>query len=60
MNMPDSVALIVLSAIINAATTWGVVSTKLAWLRRDVDDAHRRIDSLSFQPRQTTANKEPS
>ena len=30
--------LIIVGAILNGAVTWGVVSTKLAWIRRDVDD----------------------
>ncbi len=30
--------LVIVGAILNGATTWGVVSTKLAWIRRDVDE----------------------
>jgi len=35
--MSDTMAIALLSAVLNGAVTWGVVSTKLAWLRRDVD-----------------------
>jgi len=38
--------LTVLGIILNGAVTWGVVSTKLEWLRADVNRAHRRLDQL--------------
>jgi hypothetical protein len=44
--MPPEIQAVILSAIINAAVTWGVVSTKLAWLRRDIDDAISRVTRL--------------
>jgi hypothetical protein len=30
--------LVIVGAVLNGAATWGVISTKLAWIRRDVDD----------------------
>ena len=38
--------LTVLGIILNGAVTWSVMSTKLEWLRRDVDDARRRLAML--------------
>lgn len=35
--MSETVQIAVLTALINGAVTWGIISTKLAWLRRDVD-----------------------
>jgi len=35
--------ILIFSAILNAAVTWGVISTKLAWLRRDVDRIEKRM-----------------
>jgi hypothetical protein len=32
---------IIVGTIINAAVTWGIISTKLAWMRRDIDDLMR-------------------
>lgn len=42
----EAVIVALLTAAINGAVTWGVVSTKLDWLRRDVDLAHSRLDKL--------------
>jgi hypothetical protein len=33
----------IVTAIVNGAVTWGVVSTKLAWMRRDIDDIAARV-----------------
>lgn len=43
--MSEAVQVVVISALVNAAVTWGVISTKLAWLRRDVDDVRDRLDA---------------
>lgn len=42
----ENLALAVLTVVINGAVTWGVVSTKLAWMRRDLDDHHHRLQWL--------------
>ena len=44
--MSDAVLIAVVSAVLNGAVTWGVVSTKLAWMRRDLDDHHERLRYL--------------
>ena len=44
--MNEALLIAVVTAVLNGAVTWGVISTKLAWLRRDVDLAHARIDKL--------------
>lgn len=45
MNREALIAAIV-TAILNGGVTYGVVSTKLDWLRVDVDRAHLRIDRI--------------
>lgn len=37
--MSEAVQIVLVTALVNGAVTWGVVTTKLAWLRRDVDRA---------------------
>ena len=44
--MSDTVAVALLTAFVNGAVTWGVVTTKLAWLRHDIDMAVDRIKIL--------------
>jgi hypothetical protein len=41
--MSDALLIALVSALINGAVTWGIISTKLAWLRRDVDQLARRV-----------------
>lgn len=43
------VGLIVLTAVVNGAVTWGVVRTELKYMRRDVDRAHTRLDRIEDQ-----------
>jgi hypothetical protein len=42
-----------ITAMINAAVTWGVISTKLAWLRRDIDTLNARITNLETEDRRS-------
>ncbi len=51
--MPDELVVMILSAVVNGAVTWGVVSTKLAWHRRDLDDHHERLRALEGKPQCT-------
>lgn len=44
--MSDALILTVVGAVINGAVTWGVVSTKLAWMRRDIDDLRAALTKL--------------
>ncbi len=44
--MSDTVQFAILMAALNGAVTWGVVSTKLAWLRSDIDAISRRVEEL--------------
>lgn len=37
------------TAIINGGVTWGIVSTKLAWMRRDIDDLMRWREKMTGQ-----------
>lgn len=35
--------------VLNGAVTWGVVTVKLEWMRRDLDDHHTRLQWLERQ-----------
>lgn len=52
--MTDAWEIALLSAAINAAVTWGIISTKLAWLRRDVDQLTSRVNHLDRRDPQKT------
>lgn len=43
--MSETVQIAIVTALINGAVTWGIISTKLAWLRRDVDKLDSRVQS---------------
>lgn len=36
--MSDELLIAVVGALFNGAVTWGIVSTKLSWMRRDIDE----------------------
>ena len=44
--MSEALLIALVTAVLNGAVTWGIISTKLQWLRRDVDLAHQRLDNL--------------
>ena len=46
LGIGEALLIALVSAVINGAVVWGVVSTKLEWLRADVDHAHRRLDLI--------------
>lgn len=50
MNLVETLLIVAITAAVNGAVTWGVVSVKLDWLRRDVDLAHWRLDQLGAPP----------
>lgn len=41
--MSEALQIALFTAIANGLVTWGVVSTKLAWLRRDVEKIEARV-----------------
>lgn len=44
--MSEALQIALVTAVINGAVTWGVVSTKLAWARRDIDVLFERVYAL--------------
>lgn len=44
--MSDALLLAIAGAVVNGCVTWGVVSTKLAWMRRDIDEVRAAIVAL--------------
>lgn len=42
----ENLLLAVLTVAANALVTWGVISTKLDWLRRDVDRHESQLQNL--------------
>jgi hypothetical protein len=44
--MSEAVQIALLSAVLNAAVTWGIITTKLAWLRSDVDELKAEVRGL--------------
>jgi hypothetical protein len=44
--MSEAMQIAMLTALLNGAVTWGVVSTKLAWLRQDIDDLKKRLEKV--------------
>jgi hypothetical protein len=48
--MSDAIKIALLSSVANGLVTWGVVSTKLEWLRRDVDRLESRIALVEQRP----------
>lgn len=47
--MPDWLAAAMAAGVLGAVGSYAAVSVNLAWLRRDVDSAHGRIDRLPCQ-----------
>lgn len=43
--MSEAMQIALVTAMINGAVTWGVVSTKLAWLRRDIEKLEDRVSA---------------
>lgn len=44
--MSEALWIVLASAALNGAVTWGVITTRLAWMRRDLDDHHLRLQWL--------------
>jgi len=47
MNDTLQIAIAIASPVFAAGGAYAAVRVQLAWLRRDVDDAHQRIDELT-------------
>lgn len=45
-GISDAILVAAITGVVSAAVNWGIVKVQLAWLRRDVDKAHERIDEL--------------
>ena len=44
--MSEALLIALLGAAFNGAVTWGVVATKLAWMRRDIEQQDKRTERL--------------
>lgn len=47
--MSETLQIVLASALMNGAVTWGVMTTKLAWLRRDVDELKDRLKACELR-----------
>ena len=47
--MSEAVQIALVTGLINGAVTWGVVSTKLAWLRRDIEKLEARVNACEMR-----------
>ncbi|MEO6624457.1 MAG: hypothetical protein ABIN37_06460 [Burkholderiaceae bacterium] len=48
--MTEAVQIAIVTALLNAAVTWGVISTKLAWLRHDLNKLELRLERMEGHP----------
>jgi hypothetical protein len=44
--MMETLAIALVTALVNGFVTWGILKTELRYLRRDVDHALRRLDKI--------------
>lgn len=44
--MSDALLTAIVTAVVTGAVNWGILSTKLAWMRRDIDELKGRMDQL--------------
>lgn len=44
--MSEAVKIALITAVLNGAVTWGVVSTKLEWMRADINKVENRLAVL--------------
>jgi hypothetical protein len=50
LDVNTQMLIVIAGGVINGAITWGVISVKLQWLRRDLDELQYRIDALEGRP----------
>lgn len=43
--MSEAIQIALLTALANGLVTWGVINTKLSWLRRDIEKLEERVSS---------------
>lgn len=43
--MSEAIQIALITALVNGSITWGIMSTKLAWLRHDVERMDERINA---------------
>lgn len=42
----ESLVVVIATALVNGGVTWGIMSTKMAWMRRDLDQHDQRLSWL--------------
>ena len=47
--MSETVKIVIATTIANALVTWGVMSTKLDWLRRDFERLEHRVELIELR-----------
>lgn len=47
--MSEGLLIVIVTAACNGLVTWGVVSTKLAWIRADLERHEKRLDALEAE-----------
>ena len=45
MNLSNDLLFMLASALLNGAVTWGVITTKIQWLRTDIDKITDKHDN---------------
>lgn len=49
--MSDELLIALVGAVLNGAVTWGIVSTKLAWMRADLNRHEKWLGDLAREVR---------
>ena len=44
--MSESAKIAIITAVLNGAITWGIVTTKMDWMRADIAKLEQRIDRM--------------
>lgn len=57
--MSEAVMIALFTAGVNAAVTWGVITTKLAWIRRDLDEVREDVRRLRSLPEWSSSRNAP-
>jgi hypothetical protein len=54
----EAILVAIVTAAINGAVTWGIINTKLAWLRHDISRLEARINASEMMHHQPRRNHE--